>query len=181
MAADRRGNDAADADAIYDAVRRSQRVDPDSAANREPADKNCLKRPVLLAIQRVFCYLIFMALRPEDLPKDPALLTELVLAFDGEIESLRATVATLRKLIFGVRSERSAVIGAEQSALDLLDDASAAPRAANDDDERPSPAKPRRKAKRNIGALPKHLPRCEQVIEPETTTAPLFWRLLASG
>ena len=50
MAADRRGNDAADADAIYDAVRRSQRVDPDSAANREPADKNCLKRPVLLAI-----------------------------------------------------------------------------------------------------------------------------------
>jgi transposase len=147
-------------------------VDADSAANRKTADENCLKRLVLLAIQRVFCYFIFMALRPEDLPKDPALLTELVLAFDGEIESLRATVATLRGLIFGVRSERSAVISAEQFALDLLDDASAAPRASNDDDERPSPAKARRKAKRNIGALPKHLPRCEQVIEPETTTCP---------
>ena len=61
-----------------------------------------MKCLVLLAIQRVLCYIVFMALRPEDLPKDPALLTELVLAFDGEIESLRATVATLKGLIFGV-------------------------------------------------------------------------------
>lgn len=28
----------------------------------------------------------------------------------------------------------------------------------------------RAKARRNIGALPKHLPRCEQVLQPETTT-----------
>ncbi len=142
---------------------------PDSAESCEEADENCLRGSVLLAIQRVSCYLVIMALRPEDLRKDLTLLTELVLAFDGEIESLRATVATLRRLIFGVRSERSAVIGAEQFALELTDDASA-PRAANDDDERAIQAKLRRKAKRNIGALPKHLPRCEQVIEPETTT-----------
>ena len=34
------------------------------------------------------------------------------------------------------------------------------------------PASPRKKARRNIGALPKHLPRCEQVIEPDTTACP---------
>jgi transposase len=33
-------------------------------------------------------------------------------------------------------------------------------------------AKTRKKATRNIGALPKHLPRCEQVVEPETTVCP---------
>ena len=32
--------------------------------------------------------------------------------------------------------------------------------------------RPRRPALRNIGALPKHLPRCEEVIEPETTVCP---------
>lgn len=144
----------------------------DRAESRETTDKDCLKRLVLLAVQRAFCYVVCMALRPEDLPKDPALLTELALAQDGEIESLRATVATLRGLIFGVRSERSAVIGAEQFALELSDDASAAPCAANDDGEMPGAAGPRQKARRNIGALPEHLPRCEQVIEPETTTCP---------
>ena len=32
--------------------------------------------------------------------------------------------------------------------------------------------KPRKKARRNIGALPKHLPRCEQVLEPDATACP---------
>ena len=32
--------------------------------------------------------------------------------------------------------------------------------------------KPRKKARRNIGALPRHLPRCEQVLEPDTTACP---------
>lgn len=31
---------------------------------------------------------------------------------------------------------------------------------------------PRKKARGNIGALPKHLPRCEQVLEPDTTACP---------
>ena len=49
------------------------------------------------------------------------------------------------------------------------------PPAANDDnvDQRPvKPRPPRPKAVRNIGALPKHLPRCEVVIEPESTVCP---------
>jgi transposase len=112
-----------------------------------------------------------MALRPEDLPQDPALLIELALAQDGEIESLRATVATLKGLIFGPRSERAAAIGVEQLALELGREAIAAPPpAANDDETKPSQAK--RKPRRNIGALPAHLPRCEQTIEPATTICP---------
>ena len=37
-----------------------------------------------------------MAIRPEDLPKDPAALAEMVLAFDGENDDLRAEIATLK-------------------------------------------------------------------------------------
>jgi transposase len=47
------------------------------------------------------------------------------------------------------------------------------PAPANDDAPATKPpARPRQKARRNIGALPKHLPRCEQVIEPDTTACP---------
>ena len=46
------------------------------------------------------------------------------------------------------------------------------PPAANDDKPTRMSAKTRKKATRNIGALPKHLPRCEQVVEPETTVCP---------
>ena len=60
-----------------------------------------------------------MAICPEDLPKDAAALAEMVLAFDGENDDLRAEIATLKSLIFGARSERTAIICAEQLALDL--------------------------------------------------------------
>ena len=71
-------------------------------------------------------------------------------------------------MIFGKRSERLAVIVAEQLALELDDLATGVtpPAAANDDTPATKlPASPRKKARRNIGALPKHLPRCEQVLE----------------
>jgi transposase len=114
-----------------------------------------------------------MALRPEDLPCDPAALTEMVLAYEGEVESLRAQIATLKTLIFGARSERAAVVCAEQLAFDLGRTGAGAPPPANDDEPQSSAAKTKRgKAKRNIGALPAHLPRCEQVIEPASTLCP---------
>ena len=96
------------------------------------------------------------------------MLAELALALDAENESLRATIASLKGLIFGARSERMAAILAEQLALDLQDLADdATPSPANDD--APSSPKPRSreqcpKPKRNIGALPKSLPRREQII-----------------
>ena len=63
-----------------------------------------------------------MALRPENLPRDPDRLIEMVLACEGKIEALQATIAKLRTIIFGARSEKSAVIIAEQLSLALGDD-----------------------------------------------------------
>ena len=113
-----------------------------------------------------------MALRPEDLPKDAASLIEMLLAFDSENDDLRAENATLKGLIFGTRSERSAIICAEQLALDLERAPDAPPPANDDKPESDAPKPKRRKARRNIGALPAHLPRVEQVIEPASTLCP---------
>jgi transposase len=116
-----------------------------------------------------------MAIRPEALPTDTAALTEMVLALDAENEKLRVAMQTLKEMIFGKRSERLAAIVAEQLALELDDLATGVtpPTAANDDVPVTKPAaKPRKKARRNIGALPKHLPRCEQVLEPDATACP---------
>src|ERR1700731_3438274 len=120
-------------------------------------------------------YLFVMAIRPEALPTDAAALTEMVLALDAENEKLRVVMRTLKEMIFGKRSERLAVIVAEQLALELddLETGVTPPAPANDDAAATKPAgKPRKKARRNIGALPKHLPRCEQVLEPDTTACP---------
>ncbi|SPP98139.1 IS66 family transposase zinc-finger binding domain-containing protein [Bradyrhizobium vignae] len=47
--------------------------------------------------------------------------------------------------------------------------------AAPTNDDRPATKpsdKPRKKARLNIGAPPKHVPRCEQVLQPEATACP---------
>ena len=51
-----------------------------------------------------------MALRPETLPRDPDKLIEMLLASEGKIESLQATILSLKGMIFGSRSEKLAVI-----------------------------------------------------------------------
>src|SRR5277367_6285599 len=115
-----------------------------------------------------------MVLRPENLPRDPDRLIEMVLACEGKIEALQATITTLKTMIFGARSEKSAVIIAEQLSLGLGDaetDA-ALPPPANDDHKTKAAPGSRNKRNRNIGALPKHLPRCDVTIEPETTACP---------
>jgi len=103
-------------------------------------------------------YLLDMAIRPEALPTDAVALTEMVLALDAENEKLRVAMQTLKDMIFGKCSERLAAIVAEQLALELDDLATsvAPPAPANDDvPATKPPAKPRKKARRNIGALPK--------------------------
>jgi len=118
--------------------------------------------------------LIIMAIRPDALPTDLAALTEMVLALDAENEKLRVAMQTLKEMMFGKRSERLAALVAEQLALELDDlETGVTPPPANDDLPATKPAgKPRKKASRNIGALPKHLPRCEQVLEPDATACP---------
>src|SRR3954465_1129469 len=117
-----------------------------------------------------------MSIRPEDVPSDPARLVAMVLALDTENERLRGIVRTLTDLLFGARSERAAVITLHQLPRFLVDLAvgpTPPPPPANDDDGTERKLKrPRRPALRNIGALPKHLPRREEVIEPETTVCP---------
>src|SRR6267378_8102585 len=113
-------------------------------------------------------YLLDMAIRPEALPTDAVALTEMVLALEAENEKLRVAMQTLKDMIFGKRSERLAAIVAEQLALELgdLETSATPPVPANDDAPAAKPpGQPRKKARRNIGALPKHLPRCEQVLE----------------
>src|SRR5271156_5307647 len=119
-----------------------------------------------------------MSLRREDLPADPDQLAELALQLAAENERLRATLHSINILHFGSRSERLATLVEDQMALalgDLATDAQRLPPAANDEGAaRPkAPARPSwRPARRNQGALPKHLPRCEQVIEPDSTVCP---------
>jgi hypothetical protein len=101
-----------------------------------------------------------MAIRPEDLPSDPARLgsarlgsarlgsarlgsarlgsarlVELVLSLDAENDRLRAVIGTFKDMVFGSRSEKLAAVVADQLALDLADLATdvTLPAAANDD------------------------------------------------
>jgi len=120
-------------------------------------------------------YRLVMAIRPDALPTDPSALTEMVLALDAENEKLRVAMQTLKEMIFGKRSERLEVLVDEQLALELgdLETDATLPVQANDDAPvAKPPGKEHKKARRNIGALPKQLPRCEQVLEPEATACP---------
>ena len=114
-----------------------------------------------------------MALSPEDLPRDPDRLVAMVLAQAIEIDKLQAALKAIKALMFGPRSERQDTIF-DQMSLDLDDlAANPAPPAANDD-ERPASSgrSARTSARRNVGALPRHLPRVDQVIEPDRTDCP---------
>jgi transposase len=113
-----------------------------------------------------------MPLRPDPLPQDAKQLTRIILSLDEENADLKARVAFLERQLFGTKSEKMTIINPAQAMLDL-GDLSDIPVAANDDvapAEGPMPA--RRAPSRNIGRLPKHLPRYEEVIEPESKTCP---------
>ena len=131
-----------------------------------------------LAARRTYWYDSLMPGRRENLPSDPEQLVELVLALEAENERLRAMLKTINDLHFGAKSERLVVLVDEQMILGLDDvatDATPLPPPANDDAaaKPKTPARPSTKpARRNIGALPKHLPRCEEVIEPASTACP---------
>jgi transposase len=113
-----------------------------------------------------------MPLRPEDLPRNVDHLIALVVELSVENEHLRDLVKTANALAFGVRSERGAVVLGDQASLDLGDLATDVTAAANDDEPLAGQECTRARSRRNIGALPKHLPRVERIIEPDTTDCP---------
>jgi transposase len=107
------------------------------------------------------------------LPRGPDILIGMIGELRDENDKLRAMLDALKRTLFGARSER---LGTDAGQLPLgLEDRSTTPV-----EPEPKPAaKPtgedrttRPKAARNIGGLPKHLPREDVVIEPETDACP---------
>jgi transposase len=108
------------------------------------------------------------------LPRDPERLIELVMELQDRNTHLQGVVATLTRALYGPRSEK---LIADTAQFPLaLDDVviSEAPAAASDDIARqPDRAcSSRPKMARNIGSLPKHLPRYEVVVDPESKVCP---------
>lgn len=114
-----------------------------------------------------------MPLRPDPLPQDAAQLSRIILSLDAENADLKARIAFLEQQLFGPKSEKMTAIDPAQAMLEL-GDLSDIPAAANDDvapvADRETPA--RRSPARNIGHLPKHLPRYDELIEPESKICP---------
>lgn len=114
-----------------------------------------------------------MSLRTDLLSQNIEQLSRMVVALDAENADLKAEVAYLKGLIHGAKSEKLSTIDPTQIALDL-GDLSDIPAAANDDVPQIESRgrQGRRSPARNIGFLPKHLPRYDVIIEPESTLCP---------
>ena len=106
------------------------------------------------------------------LPDDVDTLKALVLAERDENDRLRDIIKALQRARYGRSSE---ALDPEQLRLMLgiEDQAAANDDHRGDEDEGNAASKPRRKKRRrNRGALPPHLPRIEEIIEPESTVCP---------
>jgi transposase len=111
------------------------------------------------------------------LPEDVAVLKALLLAerattakLAGHNEQLRAIVKELQRALFGRRSEKAADPDQLQLALEDIEQALA--QSAAEEGDATLQASRRQQRRVNRGALPKHLPREEIVIEPASTVCP---------
>jgi hypothetical protein len=114
----------------------------------------------------------FQPLDPDALP--PA-MREAVIVLQAEVAGLRAQterqnylIAELRHALYGKKSEQLNPDDRQLAFEDLETAVAEAAAARNADVARNADGTTRRPtAKRNLGHLPDHLPRIEQVIEPE--------------
>ncbi|HET8788088.1 MAG TPA: IS66 family transposase, partial [Actinomycetes bacterium] len=92
-------------------------------------------------------------------------------AAQAEIEKLRLLIRQLQRGQFGRRSER---LDADQLQLGLedLEQTAAAAEAAQEAAARNSTPRPPRVRRRNLGALPAHLPRVEVLVDVEDKSCP---------
>lgn len=120
------------------------------------------------------------ALQPSDLESLPPAVREAFVAMQAKVAGLEALtkrqdylIAELRHALYGKRSEQLVPDG-RQLAFEDLETAVAEAGVARDVlVECNADGKPRRPAaKRNLGHLPDHLPRIEQVIEPAQKVCP---------
>ncbi len=109
-----------------------------------------------------FCYKSTMV-NPADLPDDIELLKAIVLRQQDQNARLEKLVSDFKRALFGAKSEK---IDSDQYELAFEDIETAIEtiHAERDADIALRPAKPR---KSNRGHLPKHLPRVEDVIDPD--------------
>src|ERR671919_449088 len=113
------------------------------------------------------------------LPDDVAALKALLLAerataaeLAGHNEQLRAIVKELQRALFGRRSEKTPDPDQLQLALEDIEQALAQSEAAAEQADATLQASRARQRRVNRGALPRHLPREEIVIEPDEQTCP---------
>jgi transposase len=113
------------------------------------------------------------------LPDDVAALQALLLAeraaaakLAGQNEHLRAIVRELQRALFGRRSEKAAHPDQLELALEDVEQALAEGEAEAERADATLSASRTRRRRVNRGALPRHLPREEVVIEPESTICP---------
>ena len=113
------------------------------------------------------------------LPDDVAGLQALLLAERARAERLsdqnarlRAIVRELQRALFGRRSEKAAHADQLELALEEVEQAIAETEATEEKADATLKASRRRERRVNRGALPRHLPREEIVLEPETKTCP---------
>ena len=106
------------------------------------------------------------------LSREPDILIGMVLELRGENGRLRAMLETLRRTLYGARSERFDS-DPGQPALGL-EDVLTAPVEPEPEVKKPrsQDGRTRPKPMRNIGGLPKHLPREDVVIEPAIEHCP---------
>ena len=115
----------------------------------------------------------------EPLPDDVAALRALLLAeratttkLTGQNEHLRALIKELQRALFGRRSEKTVHPDQLEFALEDIEQALAEAEGQDEKTDATLAASRRQQRRVNRGALPKHLPRDEVVIEPESTTCP---------
>jgi transposase len=94
-------------------------------------------------------------------------MTRRVAELEVELEAASRLLKTYKAMLFGSACEKARIVLDGQGSLDLGDLSAVRALSAANDDPMPRAAKPR--ARRNIGALPKHLPRLVHVIEPDST------------
>lgn len=107
---------------------------------------------------------------PQNLADALGAMTVKVVELEAELEAAHKLLDTYKAMLFGPRSEKARAVLGAQTCLDLGDLSTLMPAAAANDDPEPARAKPT--SRRNIGALPKHLPRVIEVIEPDSTQCP---------
>ena len=141
-------------------------------------DLTALPEEVQTAIRAAQHEALDVAMQSANLKPSAVHLTESNAALatqNAEFEAVNARlehyVKELHQLIYGKRSEKLTE-DERQLAFEDLEVATAKAEAQSDAIEMTKPRKKRKRAQRNLGNLPGHLERIEQVVEPDSITCP---------